>query len=292
MNERSIRQGFIIVVVISLLGNVYLGVSLNRLRNELVSLSSMLSNQMNTLYSNVGSINSQINQMTRAQEWYSTPRIEVLEPGEKRLLASVVATWVFRELAAGAQVGVNYRVGSGEWKQAEIRHAGGLTYEAHMAVEVDLTKPVWWLNYSSSSAERTDSRVVVAESIASSGLRLEYVIHADLPDRRMSGDIETIDVSKIAGLFEVDVKRSSENSYSVGVIYRSPPGIHADVQQIRLLALGLPESSVPLASAVLKRQPNLANAWSGSLEAAGARRLLLQVHYTTGEVASIDVDAR
>jgi len=295
MMDRTSKRWLLAVIVVSLMVNIYLVRQVNCLEADLRRLSYASARDADVLHSLLTRMNSKLEAMALATEWYSRPEFQVLavpgEPGQ----GLVKLSWSFRDLPHDAKVGLSYRLASGDWQEAEVTRVGEALYEAELLVATGLRHPVWGIAYSSDTAPGSKSPSVVAESSHSSAVLLDYIIHSTEDGRQKSGRTESIDLSKLGTPhFQVNIAQGTGGQhYQVHVGLTVPFG--GSVRVARIEAVALAADSQQLSSLVLEQEPDGRPAWHGALYITSGketvvRRIGIRVTYANGETAERQIE--
>ncbi len=164
-------------------------------------LSQVLDNQFHQLNQQVIHLQRELERMEEAAAWYAQPRFEVVGINEAGDVVEVALTWKFNELSADAEVGLNYQLVDGTWGEAVVEEISSLTYYAEFEVSLAGSNPPIFMQFTSS----TSSGISHEGQSESQGPIVRYFITARDGDQQRSSEEETIDLSRIMGIYYLNV---------------------------------------------------------------------------------------
>ena len=242
------------LLVFSLMFNLYTVMQLRGLRDQ-VDRVSALHNQVWEIGRSVSGIRRTLMEMQEESAWYSHPGMEVTGFSADGMQADMRVTWTFRELEQDARVSLAYRVGGGQWQQAEVDQVSGSSFMASFPIPTSSEDPPFHLSFAPAAQGRSTS-----EASGSSGAhRLEYVISASHGDVERAGDIHVEDIAKFTGYFVGEVSEETQGlEYTISVYQR---GFPAGVENVDAVDLTIYRDSEGISS----RLEYDGTGWEGSL---------------------------
>ncbi len=172
-----------------------------QVRADVEHLSQVLDNQFQHFNEKVIHLQRELQRMEEAAAWYARPTFDLVGITEAGDAVQVSLTWKFNELSADAEVGLNYQMVEGEWEEAVAEKVSSLTYRAEFEVPLAGSDPPIFMQFTS----RTSGQYHDEMQAESQGPIVHYFITARDGDQQRSAEEETIDLSRIMGVYHLNV---------------------------------------------------------------------------------------
>lgn len=213
----------------SLLSNYVLFRKLDAIDNKINNVSNHQQQAINTVKSQVGSINNSINKIKEDQSWLSAVKVDTVIDGSDKNKTIVNFAWQVKELQKNSDVLFNYkRNDEKEYKSIKAEDKGNGFFRVVMPVEIH-PEPIW--NYQiidrgTNSGEK-QMRVIEEKKEAyerQNRLSFDYYISVSHGDMIKSGEINVARIEDIGaryyGYLEVLTEIYRDKNYSLSVTSR------------------------------------------------------------------------